>query len=122
MYPRKFALLIHIEGVDPLVVAKTCRYCPQCEFIIAHQNELESLLAQAYAVMDPAVIGNPYLVLGTIQLKAWRKSSEGSVPFNTLEESIAQFRRYLTLTVEGGGWQPTGVRKGGRSSRGNHRT
>ena len=39
---RKFALLIGVAEYGLMVLGKTCRYCPPCDFIIAHQDELES--------------------------------------------------------------------------------
>jgi hypothetical protein len=35
---RKFALLIGVEDYGLMMLGKTCRFCPHCEFIIAHQD------------------------------------------------------------------------------------
>lgn len=69
-YPRKFALFIHIDKWGPLVLGKTCKYCSKCELIIAHQDELESQLAYNFSRLAPEVIGNDYLVMGTMDRKA----------------------------------------------------
>ena len=37
---RKFPLLILVDGWGPFSLGKTCRYCPRCEFIIAHQDSV----------------------------------------------------------------------------------
>ena len=50
-------------------------------------NELESILVQALSVRAPNAVGNPYLVLGIVQLNAWRKGLVGFVPFNTVEDN-----------------------------------
>jgi hypothetical protein len=72
MNPRKFALIIHIENGDLTILGKTCRYCPVCELIIAHQNDLEAEIVNSFSRLDPEILGKPYLVIGTVQLKAWR--------------------------------------------------
>ncbi|NJK76213.1 MAG: hypothetical protein HC942_22210 [Microcoleus sp. SU_5_6] len=81
---RKFALFIFIEGVGPIILGKTCRYCSKCELIIAHQDELEAELALNLQKIAPQAIGNEYFVVGTFDKKAvakttpkwrkWRKS------------------------------------------------
>src|SRR5262245_29022925 len=63
-YPRKFALFIDVKDWGPLTLGKTCRYCPRCEIIIAHQNDLEDELTRCFERLGPEVIGNEYLVLG----------------------------------------------------------
>jgi hypothetical protein len=42
---RKFALAIHIEPQQLVFINKKCRYCTNCELIIAKKSELESLMA-----------------------------------------------------------------------------
>jgi hypothetical protein len=106
MYPRKFALLIHIKGADFVILRKTCRYCVRCELIIAHQNELEGELALALSTRSPKLTGHPYLVLGTVDLKFWREGLSRAFDLEALEMHTSDFREYRTLSVEGGGWKP----------------
>src|SRR6266550_1136723 len=64
-YPRKFPLLIHVEGLGaPMIQGKTCKYCSRCEWIVCHQDELEAQLYQVFSSRKPEVIGNDYLILG----------------------------------------------------------
>ncbi|MCA1633712.1 MAG: hypothetical protein LC802_08340 [Acidobacteria bacterium] len=74
---RKFALLIGVEDYGLMVLVKTCRFCPRCEFIIAHQDELEALLAAGFATHAPGVIGNDFYVLGTVERKTCRRGMRG---------------------------------------------
>jgi hypothetical protein len=97
---RKFALFIHIDAWGPMALGKTCRYCSRCELIMAHQDELEAQLAHGLSQTAPEVIGNPYLVLGTIDKKVWR------VPLGEMLQHVADFKRVLKLTVEPGGSYP----------------
>lgn len=104
-YPRKFPLLIYIDGFGPLVLGKTCRYCTKCEFIIAHQDELESTLAQMMSLIGKEnIIGNNYFVIGTVERKHWQKHLDN--PSNA-EESLkhtADFKAYFDIQFDPGGW------------------
>lgn len=106
---RKFALLIHIEHGGLLALGKTCRYCSPCELIIAHQDELEDELVQVFESRAPEVIGNPYVVFGTVEKQRW-KQSLGGVGIELTEglKYAADFKKVLGLKMEGG-WQPVKV-------------
>lgn len=103
---RKFALLIHIKGWGPLALGKTCRYCTPCELIIVHQDELETELANSFSRLDPEVIGNEYLVLGTLDKKVWKRGlNEGGETLDSSLEHVAEFKKHYDLEVSGG-WGP----------------
>lgn len=107
MTMRKFALFIHIAKWGPLALGKTCRYCPSCELIIAHQDDLERELYICFERLSPEVIGQDYFVLGTVALPVWKKglSVKSTILQETLEH-VAQFKFYRTLKVSHGGWLP----------------
>src|SRR5438105_15688393 len=42
---RKLPLVIHIDPLQFVALNKACRYCPRCDLLIAHQDELEAWLA-----------------------------------------------------------------------------
>lgn len=112
-YLRKFALMIHIEDWGLMVLGKTCRYCSRCEMIIAHQDELEAELADAFGRIAPQAVGNDYTVLGTMEKKVWQQQIGGKG--QALDEPlrhIAQFSKVLTLEVEPGGWYPANEEPG----------
>jgi hypothetical protein len=48
-----------------LALNKTCRYCPRCDLLIAHQDELEAWLAAFFTERQPEIVGNDFLVIGT---------------------------------------------------------
>ena len=104
---RKFALLIGIEDYGMVVLGKTCRFCPRCEFIIAHQDELEPLLAASFSTHSPEVIGNDYLVLGTVERKTWRSGLHGAVSPDEVLRHAADFKKVFDLHYEPGGWYPS---------------
>jgi len=104
-YPRKFALFIHIDGWGPMALGKTCKYCSRCELIMTHQDELEAELAEKFSEINPAVIGNKYLVLGTVETKTWREGlQKGPTDFNEMRHHIADFKKVLDLYYRPAGW------------------
>ena len=105
-YLRKFALLIHVEGADLTVLGKTCRYCPKCELIIAHQNELEGELVHSFSARKLEVVGNPYLVIGTLDRKTWKRGLQSPLTLDPALDQAADFKRYLEVWEEPGGWVP----------------
>lgn len=104
-YPRKFPLLIHIDNYGPLVLGKTCRYCAKCEFIIAHQDELESILAQMmYSIGKPNIIGNDYFVIGTVDRKHWQKHLDKPPNIADSLKHAADFKAFYDIQFDPGGW------------------
>jgi len=104
---RKFALFIYIDGFGPMALGKTCRFCTRCELIIAHQDELEHELTIALESRAPAVIGNDYVVPGTMDRKVWRRGlgDAPTVPADIFDH-IADFKKELELEYDPGGWSP----------------
>lgn len=102
---RKLPLMIHIEPNNFLALNKTCRYCPYCDLLIAHQDELESNLAASFAQHQPAAIGNDYLVAGTFDRADWQKGVNAPVPVAEMLNYLHDFRQVLTFKVTGG-WLP----------------
>jgi hypothetical protein len=105
---RKFALFIQVEDMGIVLLGKTCRFCPYCELIMAHQDELELELASNLAFINPEAIGKDYLVLGTVDMKVWRKGLKGGNDSDTVLKHTADFKKYFDLIVEPGGWYPAG--------------
>ena len=48
MHPRKAPLFIHVDPQIPVMLGYTCRYCPDCDLLVAHQDEIEHLLADPH--------------------------------------------------------------------------
>jgi len=101
---RKFALLIGIEEFGLMVLGKTCRFCPACDFIIVHQDELEALLAASFAMRQPEVIGRDYYVIGTVERKTWRGGMRDAISPDELLRHAADFAKEFDLHYEPGGW------------------
>lgn len=105
-FPRKFALLIHVDPDELRVLGKTCKFCSHCQLIIAHQDELEAELAAHFQQARPGVIGNAYLVLGTVEKAAWRAGLKQGQTLEELRAHAADIKEYLTIEYEPGGWFP----------------
>jgi len=103
---RKFPLLILVAETHPLVLGFTCKYCSHCELILAHKDRLENELAVAYGSLDPDVVGNDYLVVGTIDSKAWKSRLGKASEIGAVRERASDFKRRLDLGFDPGGWRP----------------
>lgn len=91
---RKLPLVIHIEG--PLVMSLniTNRYCPSCDLLITHQDILEDLLTAIFLERAPEMIGNEYLVLGTVDRAVWRRGVEGVLTGQEIIENLHDFKEW----------------------------
>jgi hypothetical protein len=104
---RKLPLLIHIDPLHMVALNYTCRYCQDCDLLIAHKHEVERLLTDLFLRADPEAIGNDYLILGTVEKKAWREGMEQSKPVNEMLPHVSQFVEYYKeLCMTQPGWFP----------------
>ena len=104
MRQRKLPLLIHIDPMHLIALNYTCRYCPNCDLLIAHQDEIEGLLAALFAEREPSVIGNDYLVLGTVERQAWREGVKQPKDIQEMLEHLHDFKE--VHTIRPAGWYP----------------
>jgi len=103
---RKMPLFIHVEPLNPVVLGKTCRYCPDCDLLIVHQDELEAQLEALFAERDPSLIGNDYLVLGTVERQAWREGMKQPKGIQEMLEHLHIFKEVRTIEYRPAGWYP----------------
>ena len=73
MHQRKLPLFIHVDPMQPVTLNKTCRYCPHCDLLIAHRNEIEDVLTGIFTTLNPEIVGNDYLVIGTVDRATWKR-------------------------------------------------
>jgi len=93
-YSRKFALLIHLQGIGLRVLGKTCRYCTRCELIIAHKAELETELTRIIPSPVFKIRDDTYLVIGTVELKTWKQALQAPLPMDQILDRAADFKQY----------------------------
>ncbi|PIV52648.1 MAG: hypothetical protein COS17_08145 [Elusimicrobia bacterium CG02_land_8_20_14_3_00_37_13] len=104
---RMFCLFIHIEPKQLISFNKSCRFCPDCGLIIVKKKELENYLVAMCEKHNPDIIGNDYVVLGTIDRDLHQKGKQGKLNINTAIDCFIPFIDHLTFEVHGG-WQPKG--------------
>lgn len=73
---RKLPLVIHVKPAYTIALNKTCRYCSTCDLLIAHQDEVEAQLVAIFAARQPEMIGNEYLVIGTLERSDWKRGTK----------------------------------------------
>jgi hypothetical protein len=106
MHQRKLPLVIHIDPLHLIALNKTCRYCPGCEVLIVHQNELESILAAMFAERWPHDLGNAYLVLGTMERADWKEGMRVEPSPADAFARMHDFREHLNFVVQPANWYP----------------
>lgn len=99
---KKVPLVIHVDPHHPVSLNYTCRYCAHCDLLIAHQDEIEHLLAGIFAQYAPKAIGNPYLVLGTFDRAYWKEGTQRAHFSQDLPDHLHDFKRVLEFELTGG--------------------
>lgn len=103
---RKIPLVIHIEPHQFFLLKKQCRYCPNCDLIITKKQEIESLLAMSFSQSHPELIGNEYLVMGTLDRQDWREGNKGTLAPEKIIEQMYVFKDVWDFEVIPAGWYP----------------
>ena len=92
---KKLPLVIHVDDWGMFVLNKTCRFCPGCQLLIAHGDELESFLAAFFEQQAPEIVGNDYLVIGTVDRADWKRGNQGTVTTGDIIERLHDFEDVL---------------------------
>jgi hypothetical protein len=98
---RKVPLVIHVDPINPVAINKSCRYCPTCDLLIAHQDEVEHELATLFFKRAPELIGNDYLVLGTLDRDVWKRGVTEPLAIQEMVEQLHDFVEVLELRRAG---------------------
>jgi hypothetical protein len=85
-----------------LTLNKTCRYCPNCDLLIAHQDEIEDIMARAFTKFNPEVVGNDYLVIGTVERATWRRAMQSQLPVEVTLDALHDFKEVVSFKPAGG--------------------
>jgi hypothetical protein len=102
---RKLPLVIHVDDGATITLNKTCRYCPSCDLLIAHQDEIEGFLTAFFTQHNPDVIGNDYLVLGTTDRKSWLRGTKSQLSGQEMLDNLHDFKNVWQFEPGGYGWQ-----------------
>ena len=103
---RKKPFLIHIDPQYLLVLNMSGPYCPDCDLMILHRVQLETLLVMTFEQHNPAIIGNDYLVLGTVERSYWREKVKGQADDRAIFDQLHDFKEYVQYEVIPPHWGP----------------
>jgi hypothetical protein len=92
---RKLPLVIHLDGQLLVGLNKACRYCPHCDLLIAHQDELEAQLVGHFHERNPNPNRNDYLVVGTVDRPVWQRGNRGDLTIPEMIDSLHDFKDYV---------------------------
>jgi hypothetical protein len=98
---RKVPLVVHVDPINPVAINKSCRYCPACDLLIAHQDEVEAELSALFVRRAPGLVGNSYLVLGTLDRDAWKRGVAEPLSTQEMVEQLHDFVEVLELRRAG---------------------
>ncbi|MCP5098242.1 MAG: hypothetical protein GY943_22055 [Chloroflexi bacterium] len=103
---QKHPFFIHIDPQQLFVLNMTGKYCPTCDLLILHQDKVEELLTAAMMGHNPDVIGNNYLVIGTVERKGWREAQKNPYGLKGIFRYLHDFKKYVTFEIAHYGWLP----------------
>ncbi len=102
---RKLPLFIYIRPEYPIALNYTCRYCKHCDLLIAHKHEIEHLLTTMFKQLNSDAIGNEYLIIGTVEKKAWSENLQHSKEPLEMISQIHDFKTvYSEIRMTRPGW------------------
>ena len=96
---RKLPLVIWVDPHYPVSLNYTCLYCQTCDLLIAHQNEIEDLLAKIFHARAPEVVGNDYTVIGTMEKSTWKQGVQKPLDFQSMPENLHDFNQVLKFKL-----------------------
>ena len=101
---RKLPLFIHVEPRNPISLNYTHRYCSHCDMLIGHKHEIEHYLRMAFEKINPDIIGNNYMLIGTVENKVWKGNIVQQLPLNELSNYVHDFKSTQIISMDMGGW------------------
>lgn len=101
---RKIPILIHVNPQHLIALNYTCRYCRDCDLLIAHKHEIEHYLTALFSQQAPDTIGNDYLAIGTVEKSVWKEGLKQNQTINEFLPHTSDFATHyqeLQLTKAG---------------------
>jgi hypothetical protein len=106
---RKLPILIHVNPHHLIALNYTCRYCPDCNLLIAHKHEIEHYLTALFSQHHPDTIGNNYLAVGTVEKSVWKEGLKQNQTINDFLPHTSDFATYYEdLQLTRAGYYKTG--------------
>ncbi len=92
---RKFPLAVHVEPRQILLLNMECKYCANCDLIIVKQSVLDENITISLQQFTPSLVGNDYLVFGTVDRNIWRASRKESLDSSDVIDHVYVFEDKL---------------------------
>ena len=106
---RKIPLLIQVDPLHLVAFNHTCRYCEACDLLIADKNEIERFLTDRFVDTIPEIVGNRYLIVGTVEKTAWSKGMQQPITAGEMLPYACYFKEtYKELRAHRPGWYKAG--------------
>ena len=99
MRQKKLPLAIHVDDLGMVILNKTCRFCPGCDLLIAHQDEIEAQLAAIFTERAPEMVGNDYLVVGTLDRPEWQRGRRTPLTNQEMLAALHDFEDVVKFTL-----------------------
>jgi hypothetical protein len=93
--PRVLPLAIYVDADRTVSVETICRYCRECDLVTAYRDDIDSGLAAHFLVVDPSVIGAPYMILGTFDEVAMSLRRGQPIELQETIDYLHDFREVL---------------------------
>lgn len=103
---RKLPLFIHVEPDHFIALNFTNRYCPRCDSLIGRKDEIEHILTGLFSQYGPSVIGNDYVIIGTVEKKTWREGLYQPKQLKQILPNVHDFKSFAELRMTMAGWFP----------------
>jgi hypothetical protein len=103
---RKFPFVIHIDPMTLLTLNMSGPYCPACDLIILHKDRVETLLTATFQQHNPSIIGNDYLIIGTVEHALWLKTTKRTTTIQETFDNLHDFKQVVTFEPAHYGWLP----------------
>jgi hypothetical protein len=104
---RKLPLVISVAPAQLVSLNKACRYCPPCDLLIAHRDEIEEFLAALFGRHRPEFAANSYLVVGTEDRADWLRGMRASLTVEEMLDCLHDFAQVVTFErVRRRDWEP----------------
>lgn len=103
---RKFPFVIHIDPQVLMTLNMSGPYCAACDLIILHKDKVEQLLTATFIQRDPSIIGNDYLIIGTVERTYWRKASTKGGTYQEMFDNLHDFKQVVIFEPQRRVWMP----------------
>jgi hypothetical protein len=103
---RKHPFAINIDPNVLMTLNMSGPYCSNCDLIILHKDKVETLLVMSFEERQPDIIGNDYLIIGTVERSYWRKASKGDGTQGKFFDHLHDFENVVTFEPMHYVWGP----------------